>query len=239
MSEMANLIKVTRTSTSLSVYADIDALLREWGDEKTALFICMASWMHKVNQLDEIYQLLVEHDNEEYATAPIWMVAGLLSEGSLFFAKDSKVSTYFRGEISTDLNLREAVDALQKFHSKAATGLPQTNMIRYVRNKYSFHPNEYKAVIKALEYWRIHATGNGQLREMQMYRIDCDKRPHFDASGCDALYLLGLFDIASDRSLLVEHSELMRNLGKDIAKLRNLTGSFFICLGEYFKRQQS
>lgn len=73
---------------------------------------------------------------------------------------------------------------------------------------------------------------------MAMSRIDCDKRPKLDAGGFDSLYLLGFFDIAPDASLLVSSSELMRQLGKDIAELRNLTGAFFIDLGEDFERQQ-
>ena len=239
MSAMDNPIRVTRTSTSLDVHADIDGLLRIWGEEKTALLVCLSAWMHKINQLDEIYQLLIQIDNEDYTSTPIFMLAGLISEGYKFFAKNGKVSTHFRKEISADSNLREAVDALQKFHSEPVKGLPgRMNMIRRLRNKYSFHPDEYKAVLKALQYWRGYATRDDRLGEMAIYSIDCDNRPHFDAGGCDALYLLGLFDIPADSSLITAFAELINRLGKDVAKLRNLTGSFFIHLGEYLERQQ-
>jgi hypothetical protein len=64
------------------------------------------------------------------------MVAGLLPEGRLFFAKDRKDSTHFRREIASDLNLREAVDALQEFHSKAAIGSPEVDITRHAKHKY-------------------------------------------------------------------------------------------------------
>jgi hypothetical protein len=222
----------------LAVHADIDALLRVWGEEKTALIVCLSAWMHKINQLDEIHQFLIEHDHTDYASAPIWMIAGLVSEGHLFFSKKGKVSTYFQKEILADAKLRDAVAKLRKFHSRPTKGTPEMNMVRHLRNKYSFHPNEYNAVSNSLQYWRRCENGNGQPREMAIYRIDCERRPHFDARGCDALYLMGLFDFATDSSLVISFGELISRLGKDVAKLRNLTGDFFICLGEYLERQQ-
>ncbi len=235
---MAYPIRVIRTNSCLAVHADIDALLRVWGGDKTALFMCLSAWMHRVNQLDEIHQLLIEHEHNCYTSAPILMLAGLVSEGHLFFRKKGKVSTHFREEILADTHLREAVGALQKFHSRPAEGTPEMNMVRHLRNKYSFHPNEYAAVLDALQHWREFTNENGQPREMAIYRIDSERRPHFNAEGCNALYLLGLFDSTKGSSLVSSYAEVIRRLGQDVARLRNLTGDFFNCLGEYLEQHQ-